>query len=211
MTVARAVRERQIGEVLHFTTNKGLLGILASRAIKARSRLESDKMLEFILLRNAAFRKDQAWLDYVNLSISRINSQFFSASGLWHRHRQVWWCVLSLDPVILTHPGVVFATTNNIYPSAERGEGGTSLLRLFSPQVVGRYGSLIRRRDGMPDCYTTCEQAEVLYPGEVSTEYLRTIYVVQHDDADDVHGQIEAVGHRRVDVVVHPGKFSSVS
>jgi len=54
---------------------------------------------------------------------------------------------------------------------------------------------------------TTCVQAEALYPGEVSTEFLRTIYVADGAHADEVAGQMGAVGHRRVDIIVEPERF----
>jgi len=71
MTVQQIVDERNIREVVHFTTHQGLLGILYSKAIKSRHKVEQDSDLSYILTPNASSRRDATWVDYVNLSISR--------------------------------------------------------------------------------------------------------------------------------------------
>ena len=45
MTINEIISQRNISEILHFTTNEGLLGILYSRSIKSRQRLPKEKML----------------------------------------------------------------------------------------------------------------------------------------------------------------------
>jgi hypothetical protein len=209
MTIDEIIQRRGIEEVLHFTTNRGLLGALHSGSVKSRSRLEKDKQLEFIFSANAAFRKDEAWLDYVSLSISRINRQFFSvAAGRWHRDKDLWWCILSFSPIILTHEGVYFTTTNNIYPSVRRGRGADALEATFADRIVGRYGAIIHRPANMPAALTTCEQAEVLYPRQVPTSFLQRIYVATDDDSDEVYGQLQALMHEEIEISVSPKKFN---
>src|SRR5690349_15550012 len=107
MSVNAIVARRNITRVLHFTTNQGLTGILASRAVKARRDLTSDKYLEHVYSPNCAVRRDQAWLGYVNLSIGRINARLWDISAnKWHSNKDSWWCILVFDPIVLTHPGV---------------------------------------------------------------------------------------------------------
>jgi hypothetical protein len=208
MSVHDVIKDRLIREVLHFTTNQGLLGILYSGTVKSRARLPEEKKLEYIYRPNAAFRKDTAWLDYVNLSIGRINSQFFDvAAGRWHRDRDVWWCILSFDPVILTHEGVHFTTTNNIYPAARRGTGEAALKALFAQSVHGRYSERIDRPASLSAAFPTCEQAEVLYPGEVSIQFLRRVYVARHEDHDELCGQFAALGLTPLEAAVQPDVF----
>jgi hypothetical protein len=145
LTVDEIVEARGIMEVLHFTTSVGLVGILDSRAVKPRARLPMDKRLEFIFRPNAAFRKDAEWLDHVSLSLSRINSEFFGKSRIWHRDLDIWWCILSFRPEILTHRGVVFTTTNNKYNVAVRKvaqQGLSGYLQPPSPRTrAGRLPS----------------------------------------------------------------------
>ena len=71
--VAAAAESHGITQVVHFTTVSGAVGILASNAVKSRLRLPNDKYIERVYRLNASVRKDELWLDYVNLSIERIN------------------------------------------------------------------------------------------------------------------------------------------
>jgi hypothetical protein len=208
MSIQDVIKNRGIKEVLHFTTNKGLVGILYSGAVKSRALLPKEQELEYIYTPNAVFRKDKQWLNYVNLSIGRINSQFFEVSaGRWHRDRDVWWCILAFDPVVLTHEGVYFSTTNNIYPAAQRGRDEAALHALFGGTVYGRYHARIDRPPDLSPGFPTCEQAEVLYPTEVSTEFLRRVYVARHEDHDDLCGPVAALGLCPLDAVVRPEAF----
>ena len=212
MSVERIVQVRGITELLHFTTNKGCLGVLATRALKAREYLNDEEALEFILQVNAEDRsRDAAWHSYVNLSISRINAYFFGTSGYWHRDKDIWWCILSFSPEILGHAGVYFTTTNNMYSGVKRAVGSPGLERLFGPKVLHYRSSYqsktVEREASLPDCMTTCEQAEVLYPGGVSTDFLQAIYVADEAHAYEVAGQLEVVDHGRVNIIVDPDKF----
>lgn len=206
MSVSDIIESRGIDEVVHFTTHQGVVGVLDARALRSRRRIDSDARLAFILKRNAEFRKDREWTDYVSLSISEINRDFFEiSSGSWHR--DVSWAILAFDPIILTHPGVYFVTTNNIYPSAIRGEGPHYLEKMFSRVVEGRYQNKITRPEDMDPALPTDRQAEVLYPGQVSTEYLKRIYVDNESEQDNICAIMEGVCHSPVDVIVDPNKF----
>lgn len=208
MSVALRAAERNVSEIVHFTTNKGLLGVLYTESLKARARLAKDNRLEHILKPNSAFRKDLAWLDYVNLSVSHINTSFFStSSGRWHVTEDIWWAVLAFSPEILDHVGVCFSTTNNIYTSVERGAGEAGFEAVFAPIINLWPGEIVVRGDEHPLCRSTCAQAEVLYPGEVSTRWLDRIYVRCDEHADEVQAQISAVRHRPIEVIVNPDKF----
>src|SRR5436309_2165459 len=96
-----------------------------------RDLLNQDQYLEFIFKANANIRRDAAWTNQVNLSISRPNPSFFDISRHWHEGEGVWWCVLSFEPSILAHPNVTFATTNNIWSRVRRGQGANGLVALF--------------------------------------------------------------------------------
>ena len=191
--VVAAARERGIAQVVHFTTVSGVTGILASKAVMSRARLPTDNYLEYVYQPNSEIRKDPAWLDYVNLSITRINDWMFDSSASWHAIEDNPWVVLAFDPELLGDPGVVFATTNNIYPACRRQEGLDGFEGLFAPKVEGRYGTMhtrVARQPGWP----TDRQAEVLYPGEVPCRYLRRIDVQQADLIDTVCGALGVLG-----------------
>lgn len=98
MTIADSVQQRGIAEVLHFTTNRGIIGTLATGALLSRHLLPQEKYLHHVLHVNAAsrpeslrdFDKSQNWLDYVNLSISEINRRYFEFSSRWHKDSDIW-------------------------------------------------------------------------------------------------------------------------
>lgn len=183
--------ERGISEVLHFTTNKGALGIFAKGAVLSRDRLGGEKYIEHIYTPNCHDRlKDNEWTDYVNLSISRVNNWMLARSQGWHGTEDLWWLVLAFDVSLLADSGVYFVTTNNTYTSClQRGTGVQGLRALFADSVEwGYYGSRKHRYPGMPKAWTTDSQAEVLYPGQVSVDRLRAVYVRQEEHADTVRG-----------------------
>ena len=198
--VLDAAQKRGITDVVHFTTTTGALGILASGAVKSRERLPEDKYLEQVYKPNAPFRKDVKWLDYVNLSIQRINDWMFGSSERWHHDEDVSWVTLSFNPEILSHPGVVFTTTNNIYPRCKRSEGLEGFSQMFSDLVAGRYNSQHVRANKL-DSWTTDRQAEVLYPGELSIEHLQRIDVQTEDGWDRIHGMMGGL-NLNMDVLV---------
>ena len=186
--VVAAATRRGVADVLHFTTVRSAIGVLAKGAVRSRHRLNDDQYLEHIYRPNAPFRKDDEWLDYVSLSIARINEWLFGFSSTrWHVKDNNPWVVMSFDPQILGHPGVVFATTNNIYPACRRAEGVDGFERLFSDPIYGRYGRRYDRTDRRPD-WPTDRQAEVLYPGEVSCAYLQRIDVQMEETIEKICG-----------------------
>ena len=75
--------------------------MLASGAVKSRLSLPKERYLEHVYRPNADTRKDPSWLDYVNLSIERINDSMFEASARWHIADNNPWVVLAFDVEIL--------------------------------------------------------------------------------------------------------------
>lgn len=201
---------RGVKEILHFTTDRGLLGIMKIAKILSRKRLPDEQWLEFILKLNVGTRLDTAWLDYVNLSIAAINARFFAiCSRNWHAGDEgLWWCVLAFAPEILAHDDVWFTTTNNFYRSARRARGIEGFQSMYAPRVSGKYGATVSRTASMGGDRTTDPQAEVLYPGELPLDLLRAVYVLNQDHADyyetlcDDFGRPEMSGKAVVDPAV---------
>ena len=204
--VVEAAQQRHVTRVVHFTTRKGAIGILATKALKSRARLTQDEYLEHIYRPNAANRKGTAWLDYVNLSIEWINDWMFDASESWHSIENNPWVLLSFNPDILGHPGVVFTTTNNIYPACNRAEGLAGFRQMFSETVYGRYGYRHDRTDKLP-AWTTDRQAEVLYPGQVPIEYLQRIDVQKENAVDSIEGVLSGLRSSPIPVRHAPEEF----
>jgi ssDNA thymidine ADP-ribosyltransferase, DarT len=214
MSISEIIEGRGIERIIHFTTNHGALGVLATKSLKARARLREDELLTKVVKINAEDRRrDADWHDYVNLSITDINTFFFGASAWEHRDKDYWWCILSFEPVILTHSGVWFTTTNNMYSGVSRAQGADGLSALFAPAITQWNSYKEHRRVNRSSIHSekqpTCSQAEVLYPGQVSTEFLREIFVKDNQSFDELAAQIAVVAHRPVTIRVEPDFFKN--
>lgn len=220
MSLQAEIAVREISEVLHFTTNRGLIGSLASQSLLSRPLLGEDAYLRHVLQLNSAVRPEESalfdktedWLRFVNLSISEINRRFLDVSRRWHTNSDVWWCILSFSPEVMTHDGVWFATTNNSYDQCKRGQGEAGFASLFEPKVrrkaEGKFGPWNVVRRAREDFLPTCEQAEVLYPEKLNLAHLTTVYVEQEEHQDTVVGWLKDFGYTGVAVAVEPQKFA---
>lgn len=215
--VDSVISDRGIKEVLHFTTENGLTGCCASNFVLSRAGLNADKYLSFIASpvskerkeAESTFNKDENWLDYVNLSVSEINSHYYNAARNWFKGEGAWWCILAFNPDILGHDKVYFATTNNIYTSVRRTKGAPGLKALFSSQIERWNRNVIVRR-GREKHLPTCEQAEVLYPNKLSMQYLMKVYALNEEQASSINGTLKCFGFYDVDVIIDANKFNGV-
>lgn len=214
--------KRGINEVVHFTTNKGLLGTLACGLLLSRHRLPENKLLQYIIFNNAEVRpehsvyfdKKENWIDYVNLSLSEINRRYFDVSkNKWHEGKDIFWVILAFDPVIMTHENVYFATTNNAYPYCDRKKGVEGFENLFADEVKrknGFFGIWTAKRLSRGSHLATCEQAEILYPAGVPVEHLKRIYVRTEEEYDIVGGWLAEFEIQYVEVLISPAKFEGI-
>ena len=195
LEVVAAAKERGITSIVHFTRITGLVGMLDTSAVKARSELEQDERLRYAYRENAPDRdRDRPWHSYVNLSVSSINVLMFRYSKLWHPGED--WVILEFYARILGHRGVAFCTTNNAYRVAHRATGLAGFEQLFANRVPwGRRGSVSTRRNRHLH-QTTDPQAEVLHPFEVSLEHLHTVTVASDHAHDAVEGALSHFPHR---------------
>ena len=196
--VAVAAEQRGVTQVVHFTTVSGVVGMLASGAVKNRSDLANDEFVKFVYRPNSSTRRDLPWLGYVNLSIERINDWMFDRSWRWHSASGAQWATLSFTPQILAHPGVVFTTTNNMYRDCRRAEGLAGFSQMFAESLSGwepwRQCTILHNRIDKQPSWPTNRQAEVLYPSELSCEYLQRIEVQNEGSVDTIHGILGGLG-----------------
>lgn len=212
LEIAQALQARGITEVVHFTTNRGLVGVLRMGALLPRRSLRAEATLEHILQLNSIDRsRDLAWHGHVNLSLHRINAYFFQISRRWHELKDNYWCILSFDISIASAPKVVFTTTNNAYdPHVLRGEGVAGLQALFNSPITRKPGWIASRAFNELPAHTTCPQAELLYPGPVPLEALRRIYVPDDDVYDEVYSKVLVLAPQLLEwaqIEVAPDKF----
>lgn len=217
MDIEQFIFEKGISEILHFTTERGLTGCAGTGLVLSRKALNEEQFLSYIASpvsseRKEAqdtFNKDEDWLDYINLSISEINTSYFNAARNWFRGEDRWWCIMAFDPIILTHPKVYFTTTNNIYTSVIRTPGCAGLQSLFVETITRWRGKTVSR-NGRQQRLTTCEQAEVLYPNPLDMKFLRSVYVQNQEQAASIHGTLRSFGFLSVNVIICPEKFLGV-
>ena len=185
MSINEIISQRGVEEILHFTTDKGITGILATDSLSCRNLLPKNEYLEYIYQYNCPDRsRDKAWWGYVNLSITSVNRHLFGiSSGKWHHGSNGWWCVLSLKPEICDHDGIYFTTTNNMYSGVHRQRGEAGLNAMFAPIITRWEGNTIRRLSTTPNNQPTCEQAEVLYHEKLSLNYVNCVYVENEENA----------------------------
>lgn len=214
----RLLEERGVAEIVHFTSNNGLVGSLQLHSLISRRALPKEKHLAYVAAPTASaraeaqefFNKDRDWLDFINMSISEINSSYFRFASKWHVNEDRWWVILSFCPTIATHDGVYFTTTNNIYDHVQRGHGELGFNALFVDNVRRKGPNWRAYRGDRPDRLPTCEQAELLYPSRLSLDFLRKIYVRSGENHDVVEGWLRYFKRDGVDVVIDPSKFVGV-
>ena len=204
-SIVLSARVQGITSIVHFTRTRGLTGILSSGLVKARRYLPSDDRLKHVYEENAADRsRDVAWHGYINLSISAINRRMFNFSKREHPDDE--WVILEFSPEILGHPGVVFCTTNNVYPVAHRAAGPAGFEQMFAPSVPwGHYGSECTRHHKELH-QTTDPQAEVLYPFELALDHLHTITVGDEDTLETTEAALVHFPYRPR-IVLNPEAF----
>ncbi|NWD47484.1 DarT ssDNA thymidine ADP-ribosyltransferase family protein [Pseudomonas gingeri] len=214
-SIQQIIEKRKISEILHFTSNHGLVGTLATKYLLSRRALPKNDHLAYIAAPTADkrqeaedyFNKDQDWLDYINLSISEINVNYFDFATKWHNHKDDrWWVILSFSPEILEHKGVHFTTTNNIYEHVNRAPFNEGLEKLFN-DTIKRKGSWTAYRRERASHLATCQQAEVLYPEQLDIAYLKAVYVRNGDEHDLVSGWLSYYNFENIDVIINEAKF----
>ncbi|WP_318452155.1 DarT ssDNA thymidine ADP-ribosyltransferase family protein [Photobacterium leiognathi] len=214
--ISNFIKGRKIEEVLHFSTNHGLVGIASIGQVISRDQLEVDpendpKSPLFALnAKNSKFRSDPEWTSYINLSISRINTSFLGFSRNWRKKDpDHYWIILAFKPDILEHQDVFFSTTNNIYHSScIRKQGIEGLQNCFSNCVISKHNQPIDRPANYPSFWTTCQEAEVLYFKSLSLDYLKCIYVEDEGTYDQVVTTLHALTDRTdINVIINKSKF----
>lgn len=207
--IETVLADRKIERVLHFTTNRGLLGVLASGELMSRTLLSSDEYLENICTFNSRRRYEACeYWSYVNLSITDINKRFFDiASNKWWKGSELFWVTIEFDPIVLTHDGVMFATTNMGYDQVVPVPGAAGLEAVFADEVHSGWGRVGRRNAHVDANVPTDSQAEALYPRAISTEHVTAVYAYTDEHAAIAEAMCGTVGHREIPFIVDPDIF----
>ena len=204
--VIEAATERGITSIVHFTRTSGLKGILSTGVVKARRDLPEEDLVKHVYEPNAPNRsRDEAWHDYVNLSVTAINAHMFRYSKRCHPENK--WVILEFGPEILGDPGVVFCTANNAYSGIRRCKGLQGFKQMFAPSIPKSYYDSAITRNGRSPNQTTDPQAEVLYPFELSLDHLHGITVADEDIYDEVLAIRSHSPQHRPGITLNPEAF----
>lgn len=185
MSITEKIIQKGINEVLHFTLDNNLIGIIANGCLLSRMQLDKKDLeyqsLEFVndiiwTDRN----RDAEWTDHINLSIESINKFLLDrarANNLNHK-----WFILSFDPEILAHNDVHFTTTNNAYvPHVIRGSGCKGFELPFIDKYKDKNGNVHFRKPTLTTNFPTSQQAEALYFKKLTLDKMSKIYVEDED------------------------------
>ena len=206
-TPTQVAADLGVEEVLHFTTEKGVLGVLRVGRLLSRKRVQEDPNLAFIFT-GVWPRRDPEWLDHVSLSLTEINGGLYEKAA--QNLPEMWWAILSFRVEILDDPGVFFTTTNNIYEEVcERSGGASGMRAMFKDEVPwGYYGDVKRRGPADPRNQPTDPQAEVLYPKSIDLAHLQRIYVPERQHQSLVLAWCEVLESQEPVIQVAPDLFT---
>lgn len=162
---------RGITRLIHFTPTINLLGVYESGFLYSRQELEdldinATDILDYIQFNDQIRYDDKT---YINLSIERPNSYLFKRFiDNTKDIPYISWCVLSIDPKYIYEKSTFFSVTNAANMHNQNTVGITGDFHKFQMMFADRLTIVSSRttrlveRTGLPDAYTTHEQAEVL-------------------------------------------------
>lgn len=207
MTLADAAASRDISEVLHYTSEKGVMGSIIVGSLLSREAVERTEEVAYIYEGVWDRSRDIEWIGHISMSLTEINVDLFSRSRRNHPHW--WWAIMSFPPRILDADGVVFTTTNNAYPATcLRGEGLDGFEAMFARKVLwGHYDTPAYRPDAYPDNLPTHNAAEILYPDAIPLSDLQALYLPDERYRSLVDTWCEIYGRASLPIVVDPARF----
>ena len=202
-----ACQVQGVTELVHFTPAQNLRSIF-THGLLPRKTLEQKGM-------------PYQWTDPTRrdrrpecncLSISFPNSPMFCSR--LHDHRGWSWVVLSIDPGVLRDMDEFCICNASSEFERERDpmerRGAPGMWRMFQDVLIR--GKYFRREDlrqlGLPECFPTHNQAEVLVTGSIAPEAIRRVSLANSRERDALIGQPWAAPQLAgVDVVIGPELF----
>lgn len=207
MSVAAAARERGITEILHYTSEKGVMGSIIVDALLSRRDVETNTEVAYIYEGVWDRSRDLQWIGHTSMSVTQVNIDLFARSR--NNHPQWWWAIMSFPIDILDDPDVVFTTTNNAYTeTCKRGAGLDGFNAMFADSVPwGKFNTIARRFDDHPCALPTHGAAEVLYPRPLPLGRMSCLYVPDDTRNSLIQSWCEIYGRDPLNIVVDPELF----
>jgi hypothetical protein len=207
MSVAAAALGRGITEVLHYTSEKGVMGSIIVDALLPRAQVETNEEVAFIYEGVWDRSRDMDWIGHTSMSVTKVNTDLFRRSR-WN-HPQWWWAIMSFPVDILDDPDVVFTTTNNAYTeTCQRSSGLDGFTAMFAEAVPwGYFDTVARRGPGFPLALPTHNAAEILYPDALPLSQLSALYLPDPTNLSLIRTWCEIYGRDPLNIVVRPNLF----
>lgn len=159
--------------------------------IEEQARVKNDDFLLDYIRFNDESRLDGR-RDCINLSIQRINNFLFRRFKERFERSCDLWCILEINPAVAEKTDVVFTIANAASSYVKRygtKSGIEGLKAMFADSV--NTGKRTESRAGVPENCPTSRQAEVLYPGKISTDDIHSIIVQNEEYGDRVNAALE--------------------
>lgn len=195
-------KNRNIKFLVHFSPFPNLESILKF-GILSRKKMEK-REIKYIPV--DPLRLDN-FLNFISVSISFPNYKMFFRV---RQEKKISWVILRLDPAVLWELNSKFFISN---ASARRvGNLVEDLEELFgnacfneNPNFQG--SAAISREDlGIPDCFTTDPQAEVMVEGEIPREYIKGI-ITENWEMEEKAREISMDFLKKIEIETQPSFF----
>jgi hypothetical protein len=104
MSIADRARAIGVSEVLHYTSEKGVMGSIIVGAVLSRDEVENTEEVAYIYEGVWDRSRDIEWIGHISMSLTEVNVDLFQRSRRNHPHW--WWAIMSFPPEILDDEGV---------------------------------------------------------------------------------------------------------
>ena len=169
--VRSLIAEKEIKYLMHFTRVENLKSIL-NHGLLPRCDLDQESV-QYVATDPARFDRHK---DALNLSVSFPNSSMFFTK---RRNMGGDWVVLMINPEVMVQESCFFYPNNAASRSFNPYEDRSSVKdfkKMFSKTVLNNQGEIVKRKYlGLPNCFPTNLQAEVLVFSRVKVSMLMAV------------------------------------
>ena len=169
--VRSLIAEKEIKYLMHFTRVENLKSIL-NHGLLPRCDLDQESV-QYVATDPSRFDRHK---DAINLSVSFPNSSMFFTK---RRNMGGDWVVLMIRPEVMVAEPCYFYPGNaasSCFSPCEDRSRAEDFKKMFSTKVLNNQGEIVKRKYlGLPNCFPTNLQAEVLVFSKVKVSMLMAV------------------------------------
>jgi len=169
--VRSLIAEKEIKYLMHFTRVENLKSIL-NHGLLPRCDLDQESV-QYVATDPSRFDRHK---DAINLSVSFPNSSMFFTK---RRNMGGDWVVLMIRPEVMVSEPCYFYPSNaasRCFSPCEDRSRAEDFKKMFSKKVLNNQGEIVKRKYlGLPNCFPTNLQAEVLVFSKVKVSMLMAV------------------------------------